>query len=273
MSALLLSIDLEDVRDWVEDGRRYQPRVPVNTERYLEFFQELEVKATFFTVGSTARQYPDLIRTIAKEGHELACHSDRHIQITRQTPEEFFEDIVNNKKSLEDISGMQVSGYRAPTFSLIARTAWAHDLLARAGFAYSSSVLPANNPLFGWPEFGRKIRKLSSGLWELPMTLHSIPFLQSPIAGGVYFRVFPYWLTSLGVRTCQRNQIPLTTYFHPYDIDFDQERFMHPDLNKSRIMNTLMYVGRAQVLGRLRKLHKICDFMPFGNYVETVLNK
>jgi polysaccharide deacetylase family protein (PEP-CTERM system associated) len=273
MSVLLLSIDLEDVRDWVENGHQYKPGLDRNVAKYLEFFAELQVRATFFVVGSIARRYPALIKTILGAGHELACHSDTHLQITKQSRKEFYEDIIRNKQTLEELSGQPVTGYRAPTFSLIPETAWAHEELARAGFRYSSSVLPSRNPLYGWQEFGTETRRMESGIWELPMTLHDIPMWHNPIAGGVYFRVLPFWLTLAGVKRCLRQNIPVTTYFHPYDIDTEQERFMHPDLNNSRLLNLLMYIGRAKVLDRLRRIRRLSDFMPYGDYVETVLEQ
>ncbi|HDO30946.1 MAG TPA: polysaccharide deacetylase family protein, partial [Desulfobacteraceae bacterium] len=112
MSGLLLSVDLEDVRDWVRDGHRYQERVPVNTEAYLVFFARLRVKATFFVVGNVARRYPGLIRTIVEAGHELACHSDVHLQLDKQTAAEFRADVTRNRKTLEDVGGCRVTGYR-----------------------------------------------------------------------------------------------------------------------------------------------------------------
>lgn len=271
MSGLLLSVDLEDVRDWVRDGHRYRERVPANTEAYLAFFAGLRVTATFFVVGTVARRYPRLIRTIVEAGHELACHSDLHLQLDKQTETEFRADITRNRETLEDIGGSRVVGYRAPTFSLTEKTSWAHGILAAEGFEYSSSVLPAANPLYGWPEFGRRCRRTAAGIWELPMTLHEFPLPRTPIAGGVYFRVLPFWLTRAGIRRQLKKDCPVLTYFHPYDIDQEQEHFMHPDLNDNTWLNSLMYIGRSKLLSRLKKIHDICEFYPYGQYVDSVL--
>jgi len=268
MPVLLLSIDLEDVRDWVENGDRYQPRLRINTERYLEFFDWIGVKATFFVVGSIARRHQELIAAIAKAGHELACHSDTHIQLDKLSPREFIADIKRNKEAVETASGRRVFGYRAPTFSLTEQTAWVYEPLAEAGFTYSSSVLPAKNPLYGWENFGEKCRKMKSGIWEMPMTLYSWPFFRIPIGGGTYFRIFPRWLIRLGMKDAIRKKLPITSYLHPYDIDQGQERFMHPDLDGNRLLNALMYIGRGGVLHKLVELKKMCDFMPYGRYME-----
>ncbi len=268
MSSLLLSIDLEDVRDWVKDGTRYREGVPENTRNYLQHFKRWGVKATFFVVGEVARRYPWLIGEIVEAGHELACHGDVHLQLDKLTPQEFRADILRNLAALENAGGKGVAGFRAPTFSLTARTAWAHGVLADLGFTYSSSVLPASNPLYGWPEFGKGARQVAGGLWELPVTLHGIPGLPVPIAGGVYFRVLPFFLTEWAIGKSIAHAQPVVTYFHPYDIDTKQERFMHPDLDDKKHLNMLMYIGRGKVLKRLDILHRSFPFRAYGEYVN-----
>lgn len=268
MSSLLLSVDLEDVRDWVKDGSHYREGVPENTRSYLEQFRRWGVKATFFVVGAVARRYPWLIGEIVDAGHELACHGDVHLQLDKLSPQEFRVDMQRNLAALENAGGKDIKGFRAPTFSLTAKTAWAHGVLADLGFTYSSSVLPADNPLYGWPEFGKEARKVAGGLWELPVTLHTLPGLSVPIAGGVYFRVLPFFLTEWAVgKSCAQGQ-PVITYFHPYDIDTRQERFMHPDLGNKKYLNMLMYIGRGKVLGRLDILHRKYPFQAYQEYVN-----
>ena len=270
VSSLLLSVDLEDVRDWVENGKRYREGVPANTRNYLEHFKRWGVKATFFVVGEVARRYPHLIGEILEAGHELACHGDVHLQLDKLSPQEFRTDIERNLAALENAGGKGIVGFRAPTFSLTARTAWAHAVLADLGFSYSSSVLPAQNPLYGWPEFGKDARKTAGGLWELPVTLHGIPGLPVPMAGGVYFRVLPFLLSRWAIARSIGKGRPVVTYFHPYDIDTGQERFMHPDLGGKKHLNMLMYIGRAKVLGRLDILHRSFPFQAYGDYVKAL---
>ena len=262
---LLFSIDLEDVRDQVANGGTYREGVPENTQRYLEFLQQHNAKATFFVVGNVARKYPSLIKEIIADGHEIACHSDTHIQINKQTPQEFLEDIRRNLDSLYAAGAEDVIGYRAPTFSLTRQTQWAYECLLESGIRYSSSVLPAANPLYGWKEFGLK-PKYVQGIFEIPITLHAVPFLRLPLAGGVYFRVIPYPLINYSARSRIKQGSPITTYLHPYDIDTSQEHFMHPDLNNKKHLNYLMYINRSKVLKKLESLLSICKPTSYKEY-------
>lgn len=270
---LLFSVDLEDVRDGVENGDRYQERVPVNTERYLDFLRKHKIKGTFFIVGNLARQYPALVKSIAGEGHEIACHSNAHVQLTKQSPESFRRDINDNLEALYRAGAENIIGFRAPTFSLTSKTAWAYDILGDLGFQYSSSVLPARNPLYGWPDFGGQPKQMGDSLWEIPITLHSLPGLNTPVAGGVYFRIIPFFLIRFSVKRHVRENRPILTYLHPYDIDEEQERFMHPDLSDNKLLNYLMYVNRSKVFARLEGLRKLCGFTSYQDYVQGQLAK
>ena len=272
MSAVLLGIDLEDVRDWVKDGHSYREAVPENTRRYLDKFAAWGVKATFFVVGEAARRYPWLIAEIAAAGHEIACHGNKHLQLDKLSPTQFHDDLRENLRALQDAGRTAIHGFRAPTFSLTAKTAWAHEVLAELGFTYSSSVLPARNPLYGWPEFGSRAKKVCNGFWELPITIHNIPGLSTPVAGGVYFRVLPFLLTRWTIRRKIMEGQPVLTYFHPYDIDLQQERFMHPDLGEKKHLNMLMYIGRNKVFSRLERLRSMYPFLTYHEYVMKFLD-
>jgi polysaccharide deacetylase family protein (PEP-CTERM system associated) len=268
--SILLGIDLEDVRDWVKDGLRYREGVPETTRTYLDYFKKWDVKATFFVVGNLARRYPWLIAEIVEAGHEVACHGNKHLQLDKLCPQSFRADLQENLNILRDCEAKEIQGFRAPTFSLTQQTAWAYDVLADLGFTYSSSVLPAKNPLYGWPEFGKTARLMQQKIWELPITLLDIPGLSVPAAGGVYFRVLPFILTQQAIRKKIKADHPVLTYFHPYDIDTKQERFMHPDLSNKKHLNLLMYIGRASVLNRLNKLHKSFPFLSYREYVNSL---
>ena len=266
---LLLGIDLEDVRDQIPNGRRYQDRLEGNVLRLLKSLRESRAKGTFFTVGTLARRHPELIREIASQGHEIAAHGNTHTQLTNMTRAEFKEDLADNLSVLGQTQSHDVVGFRAPTFSLTPKTQWAYEVLAEHGVKYSSSVLPARNPLFGWPDFGSlpRIVSPSSGVLEIPMSLHAKPLPQVPLAGGVYLRVLPLSLSLWSLKRKDADE-PITTYIHPYDIDTGQERFMHPDLNESKAMNWLMYINRDQALHRLTELMRRCSVWRYCDWVE-----
>lgn len=270
MSPILLSIDLEDIRDGVKNGSSYRDNIAESTRQYLKQFEHWGVKATFFVVGKIARRYPQLIGEIIEAGHELACHGDVHAQLDKLNPQKFREDLQRNVAALREAGGREIRGFRAPTFSLTEQTSWAHEVLADLGFTYSSSVLPAKSPLYGWPAFGENAREVQKGLWEIPVTLHEIPGLSTPIAGGVYFRVLPFLLTRWTIQQKLKKGQPVVTYFHPYDIDTKQEWFIHSALQEKKYLNFLMYIGRAKVLGRLDNLHKSFPFQSYGDYIHSV---
>ena len=257
--SLLFGIDLEDVRDQIPDGHQYQDRLEQNVLRLLDALNILKIKGTFFTVGTLARRHPSLLQEISDQGHEIAAHGNTHTQLTKLDRDSFRDDLIRNLEALTKAQSSDVAGFRAPTFSMTKQTQWAYEVLSENGISYSSSVLPARNPLFGWPEFGPGPRMMPAGrgVLEIPVTLHPRPLPQIPLAGGVYLRVLPFALTcwSLARKTATE---PITTYIHPYDIDSGQERFMHPDLNESKAMNWLMYVNRDKALDRLTRLSQKC---------------
>jgi polysaccharide deacetylase family protein (PEP-CTERM system associated) len=260
----LFSVDVEDPRLMIPNGERFRPRVEQMTGRFLDWLDRHQFSATFFVVGDVARRHPDLVREIARRGHEIGCHSNRHIPLDQQSPDEFRADVSECLEALAGCGAGAVIGYRAPTCSLTEQTSWAYDALAALGIQYSSSVLPAPNPLYGWPEFGAATRRMPSGVLEIPMTIGRFGPLQVPVGGGVYFRVLPFSLIaraiarsgSAGPRSNGRGAPDdvVTGYFHPYDIDVDQERFMHAGIKNNRFYHWLMFLGRGKVLDRLDRL-------------------
>ena len=260
MRTYLFSVDLEDVRLTIPNGERFRPRVEAMTGRYLDWLDRNGFRCTFFTVGEMARRYPALVREISQRGHEVACHSNKHIPLDQQTPDELRADVAAAISALNACGVDKVIGYRAPTFSLTAKTAWAYDVLKSLGIEYSSSVLPAQNPLYGWPEFGAKARRTASGVLEIPMTLTRIGPLRVPVGGGVYFRALPLRVIEWAF---ERSDDAVTGYFHPYDIDTESERFMHADIHDNRFYHWLMYFNRGSVFTKLDKL------VERGLHVET----
>jgi polysaccharide deacetylase family protein (PEP-CTERM system associated) len=264
----LFSVDLEDIRTMFEGGERYAERVPAMTERYLQFLRDRSIRTTFFTVGQTARAYPAIIRAIAAEGHELACHTDTHTPLDRLNATSLGDELRRNVDALTDAGGTGIVGFRAPSFSLTPATRWAYDVLADLGFKYSSSVLPAKSPIYGWPGFSRAPTRMGT-ITEIPMTLMSFP--RVPFGGGVYFRVLPWLLIVRALRRSVRTGTTPLGYFHPCDIDTEQERFMHPYINNSRIYNYLMYLNRGTVFRRLDRILAMgFTIKPYRDFARTL---
>jgi polysaccharide deacetylase family protein (PEP-CTERM system associated) len=262
----LFSIDLEDVRRDVKDGHQYRDAVVSNTLIYLEWLRKYKMHCTFFTVGEIAEQYPDLVKEIVQQGHEIASHSMHHIPLDKLGKEAFKKDIVQNKEALLKAGAHEVKGFRAPVFSLTQKTSWAYSVLAENDFTYSSSVLPAQNPLYGWADFG-KVNKKVDGILEMPVTLASFGPKTVPFGGGVYFRVLPWFFTK---KAFQKSDT-IIGYFHPYDLDVHQETFMHAGINNSSFFNALMYRNRNKVIDRLDKL--MADnwkIITYEEYLKTI---
>ena len=271
-NVFLFSIDLEDVRDFIPDGHHYREAVPVNTLKYLDWLDKIASKATFFIVGKTACDYPDLIREIIRRGHETACHTDTHIHVTKHTPDSFRKDCESFLNTMHGLGATSIIGFRAPTFSMTEQSRWAYGILQEFGFKYSSSVLPSTNPMFGWPEF--KGEGFYDGIYELPMNIGTWP-VKVPFGGGVYFRFLPTFILNSQAKTTFADNKAVLSYFHPYDIDVDQERFMHPHLNDSKLLNWLMYVNRGKVFSKAESLMKNnkAKVMRYDEYLAHKINK
>lgn len=255
-SLFLFSVDLEDVRVRVSNGNSYTPRVEALVDEYLEFLDCYQAKCTFFTVGDIPKLYPGLVEKIISEGHEVACHSNEHLPVTGHSKEAFRKDVSENLENLYKSGATEIKGYRAPTCSITKDSSWAFEVLSDLGFSYSSSVLPAKNPLYGWEGFGQKPRRMYNNLWELPISLRKSSFLTVPFSAGVYFRVLPFVFIEKSFKSYFKHNSPVIAYFHPYDIDTKQERFMHPEINENRFYNELLYFNRKNVFSRLHKIMK-----------------
>lgn len=226
-------------------------RVEANTDRLLAQFDRAGVKATLFTLGWVAERYPQLVRRIVAAGHELASHGYGHQRVDSQSPQQFRQDIVRARALLEDLGGVAVAGYRAPTFSIGPATPWAYDVLAAAGYRYSSSVYPVRHDLYGAPDAERMAHLVAGGaLWELPMTTVELAGRRLPCSGGGFFRLLPYPLFRLGLaRFNAREQRPGMFYSHPWEIDPDQPRVAAPW--RSRLRH---YLNLSRTSGRLDRL-------------------
>lgn len=246
-----LTVDVEDYfhvsafaenihrRDWESRPLRVQD----NTRRLLDMFDEYEVKATFFVLGWVAERKNELVREIAARGHEVACHGYSHQLVYEQLPEAFREETIRSKSILEDIIQAPVRGYRAASYSITERSRWALDILAESGFDYDSSIFPVRHDRYGMPntpEYPYRIETpQGNSLVEFPLSTARILSYRLPVAGGGYFRLYPYWLSKAGLRQINRRQKPFIFYLHPWEIDPDQPRVDTNWLSRFRHYNNL----------------------------------
>jgi polysaccharide deacetylase family protein (PEP-CTERM system associated) len=200
-------------------------RVERNIDRLLALFEARGARATFFTLGWIARRYPALVREVVANGHELASHGSSHLRASEQSRAEFHRDIDDARKLLEDIGGVAVHGYRAPSFSIGRANLWAFDALAEAGYRYSSSVYPVRHDHYGMPDAPRFAFRTESGVLELPITTTRLLARNWPAGGGGFFRLLPYQASRWAIARVNRvDRQPAIFYFHPWEIDPQQPR-------------------------------------------------
>jgi polysaccharide deacetylase family protein (PEP-CTERM system associated) len=253
-----------DVEDWFQVGAfekvisradwdRLPARVERNSEAVLALFDRAGVKATFFTLGWVAERYPALIRRIVAEGHEIASHGWDHRRVFTMDAAAFRADLERAQKAIGDACGIAPRGYRAPSFSIDARTPWAHEVLADLGFAYSSSVAPIAHDHYGWREAPRfAFRPVEgSGLIELPVTTVEVGGRRLAAGGGGFFRLLPYRFSNWAIgRVNRRDRRPAVFYFHPWEIDPGQPRVARAPL-RSRLRH---YTNLSAMEPKLLKL-------------------
>ena len=230
-------------------------RVVRNVSRILDLLAAQDTRATFFTLGWIAERYPDLIRRIVREGHELASHGYGHERASDLDEAGFSQDIRRAKALLEDLSGTAVTGYRAPSFSIGTGNLWAFDCLARAGYLYSSSIYPIRHDHYGMPDSPRFAYRVDAGLLEVPITTLRVFNRNLPSSGGGYFRLLPYALSRWMLRRVNADDGQAAIfYFHPWEIDVGQPRIPGID-RKTRFRH---YVNIDRMEGRLQSL--LTDF-------------
>ncbi|MBT9521139.1 MAG: DUF3473 domain-containing protein [Dechloromonas sp.] len=241
-------------------------RVERNIDSILAMLDEHQTKATFFTLGWIAERYPAVVRSIVKNGHELASHGYGHERVSDQTPDSFFADINVAKLLLEDISGEEVRGYRAPSFSIGEKNLWAFETLEKAGYHYSSSIYPIHHDHYGMPNAPRHAHRIGN-LLEIPATTLRFFNRNWPASGGGYFRLMPYELSRWMIRRVNEvDQLSAVFYFHPWEIDCGQPRI--PGIGaKTRFRH---YVNIDRMESRLHRL--LADFS-WGRMDQLFLNQ
>jgi polysaccharide deacetylase family protein (PEP-CTERM system associated) len=246
------------------------PRVEKNTQLVLDVLDEAAVKGTFFVLGWVAERFPSLVKDIHSRGHEVACHGYSHKLVYEQTPSEFREETIRAKGILEDLVGHEINGYRAASYSITKKSYWAFDTLLEAGFSYDSSVFPIAHDRYGdrtAPRFPYKVDVNGCGsLIEFPLSTWKIRGLRIPIAGGGYFRIFPYTMTKAGLRSINtQERRPFIFYLHPWELDPGQ-----PKVKVSVLSTFRHYRNLHRTEHRLRNLLKDFSFTTVSDVLSAL---
>ncbi len=283
----MLTVDVEDYfhvsafagvvspRKWGD----FEERVEADTSRLLDLFAEKGVHGTFFILGWVAERHPELLKRIWAAGHELASHSYSHRLVYDMTPDEFRHDLRRARSVIEDAAGQPVVGYRAPSFSITARSTWALDVLAQEGFQYDASIFPIHHDRYGMPSAPRHPhvirRRTESGcsaglqpreLWEIPPSTIRFAGTNFPVGGGGYLRILPYGWTRFGLRHLnEAEEKPGMVYVHPWEVDPDQPRIAAPLLSRFR-----HYRNLHQTEPRLRRLLSEFKVAPIRDVIESL---
>lgn len=271
-----LSVDVEDYFHAEAIAAHYdrstwdsrQSRVVGNTHRVLDILREHRVRATFFVLGWVAERFPDLVREIHVQGHEIGCHSYWHQLIYRLTPEEFREDTRRAKDVIEACINVEVIGYRAPSFSVTKSSLWAFQILSELGFRYDSSIFPIRHDFYGIPDHPRFRCRYDQderqNLVELPISTWQVLNVNLPFGGGGYLRILPLFYTRRAFRRVnEQEQQPAIVYFHPWELDPEQPRLSVP--LRSRLRH---YTNLSRMRMRLTNLLQNYEFVPLCELLE-----
>ncbi len=276
-SRAAFSIDIEDyyqveaLRSFCPRARweTFEDRLEPNTNRVLSLLEARQAKGTFYILGWVAERHPELVRQIAAAGHEIASHGYNHELIYNQSKTEFRDDITRARSLLQDISGQEIIGYRAPSYTIMKRTLWALPILAATGHRYDSSIFPIKRRRYGMPSAPRWPHRieLEKGLSivEFPLPTIKIGPLNIPATGGAYLRLLPLNLQRWGIKRMIRAHRPFVLNFHPWELDPEQPVFPvktmtkwthYHNLNRAemRLSNLLgleRYLTQAEVLNRV----------------------
>lgn len=265
-----------DVEDWYtssidlfaeaadDHGRRPDESVVRNTLRCLELFARNDSKATFFILTTVAEAYPDLIREIERQGHEIAVHAYLHRLVYNLTPQQFEEDLLRSLDLLRPLCQRPIIGYRAPYWSVTRKSLWALDILQRHGFRYDASIFPIYRELYGIPDAPTRPHEIRPGLWEFPPATFRFCGVNLPIAGGGYLRMLPYSLLHPMIRRAGRNG-GLVFYLHPYELDpSDTHGLAKPTSLKSHFYLLQQKLGRK---GNPAKLERLLARTRYSSFV------
>ncbi len=260
-----LTVDFEDWYQGIEiphtDWEGFEDRIGHGSRRLLDLLAAAGVRATFFVLGVVADRHPEWVREIARAGHEVGTHGWSHTLIYQMTPETFREELRRSIDLLQDLTGVAVVGHRAPFFSITKRSLWALEILGECGIRYDSSIFPVLNYRYGIEDAPRWPYQADAGkagsISEFPITTCKVLGKNLPVAGGAYFRIFPYLLTRTAFRAINRAGHPAVFYIHPWELDPD-----HPRIPLPRRIAATHYANLGATEPRMRQLLSDFAFAP-----------
>jgi polysaccharide deacetylase family protein (PEP-CTERM system associated) len=266
-----LTIDFEDWYQGLEipctEWAGYEDRIERAGHRLLELLASARVRATFFVLGYVAETHPQLVREIAAAGHEVGTHGFSHTLVYRLTPDEFRAEISRSIRLLENLTGSPVLGFRAPFFSITRESFWALDILAECGIRYDSSIYPVTNYRYGIPNAPRwphRAATQSGELIEFPVSTCRVFGRNLPIAGGAYFRIYPYALTRWAFRRLNRCNRAAAFYLHPWEVDPG-----HPRIPLPRRIAATHYFNLRGTERKFRRLLTDFRFAPMSEVLNV----
>jgi len=268
-----LSIDLEDWYHGVlqinyADWHQYENRLEKSLSLILNLLNRHHAHATFFVLGDIANKFPEFIKLIVENGHEIASHGYYHRSIFKQTPQEFKEDVSRSKKVLESITGLTIKGYRAPFFSITKETLWALDILKELGFKYDSSIFPTKNFLYGISDAPQTIYKVADGsLIEFPLSVIKKCRITIPICGGFYLRMLPYLLIKWGISSFNDSLGPTVVYLHPWELDVEKPKINIPMSFKWKI------IYECNIKTMKKKIERLLDDFQFTTISKVLFGE
>lgn len=271
--ATIRNVFTVDLEDWpiavLGPEHEISGRVVDNTKQVLRLLRWHGVRATFFVLTKVAQRYPDLIRMVRDDGHELASHGHGHELVTRLTPDRFEDDVARSIDILTMLTGERPMGYRAPAFSIVAETRWAGEALQRLGFTYDSSVFPIRHPRYGIADAPREFHRWPGlNLIEAPPATLRVGGRSWPIAGGGYFRLLPGSFVRTGIWQRNRQRQPAVLYMHPYELDVDGigiHRWDGVRFSRWRGLTQGMFRKRME-----QRLHRLLESFRFETMAEAV---
>lgn len=265
-----------DIEDWyhanydcvnLDACRGTASHFRANMELVLRLCEEAGCKATFFVLGCIGEEYPDVVRAIACAGHEVASHGYGHQLAYQQTFDEFRSDVEKSIEILQPLSGLKVTGYRAPSWSIIERNYHYLEALESLGMKYDASIFPVKTFLYGIPNAPTAIhRPCVNGreldLYEVPMSVMNVCGKNVGFSGGFYFRLFPQWLIKRAIRAANQQGNNAIVYLHPRELDATERRLSLP-----RVESFIQYynVGKNQA-----KLENVLRSFHFTSIAEKL---